>query len=97
MPDLTIAPLARDDLKDIGRYTQETWGVAQRNTYLRAFAAIFEQMREGIIMGRSRGEIRDHLLCYPCNKHMIFFRRTDAGDVEILRILHERMDFGRHL
>ena len=96
MPDLTIAPLARDDIKDIGRYTQETWGMAQRNTYLRAFAAIFEQIRIGTVVGRARGEIRENLLCYPCNRHMIFFRRTDIGDVEILRVLHERMDFERH-
>lgn len=97
MPDLTIAPLARDDIKDIGRYTQTTWGVAQRDVYLRTFATVFGQMRDGTITGRARDEIRDNLLCYPCNKHMIFFRRTDAGDVQILRILHERMDFGRHL
>lgn len=97
MPDLNIAPLARDDLKDIGRYTQTNWGVAQRDVYLRTFAAIFEQMRDGLITGRVRSEIWAGLLSYPCNKHIIFFRRTDAGDVEILRVLHERMDFERHL
>ena len=97
MPDLVITPLARDDIKDIGRYTQTTWGVAQRDVYLRAFAVFFEQMRDGTITGRARGEIRENLLCYPCNKHMVFFRRNDGGDVQILRILHEYMDFGQHL
>ncbi|WP_107496967.1 type II toxin-antitoxin system RelE/ParE family toxin [Thalassobius sp. I31.1] len=97
MPDLTITPLARGDIKDIGRYTQTTWGMAQRDAYLRAFTAVFEQMRDGTISGRARGEIRENLLCYPCNKHMVFFRRTGGGDVQILRVLHERMDFGQHL
>jgi len=54
-------------------------------------------MRDGAVTGRSRNEIKADLLCYPCNKHMIFFRRTATGDVQILRVLHERMDFGQHL
>ena len=97
MPNLSITPLARGDIKDIGRYTQTTWGTAQRDAYLRSFTAIFEQMRDGAVTGRSRNEIAADLLCYPCNKHMIFFRRTAIGDVQILRVLHERMDFGQHL
>ena len=97
MPDLTIAPRARDDIKDIGRYTQTTWGAPQRDIYLRAFTTVFEQMRDGTITGRARDEIRENLLCNPCNKHMVFFRRNSSGDVQILRVLHERMDFGRHL
>jgi toxin ParE1/3/4 len=28
--------------------------------------------------------------------HLLFYRLTDDG-VDIVRILHERMDFGRHL
>jgi toxin ParE1/3/4 len=97
MPDLAITPLARADIKNIGRYTQTTWDLAQRDIYLRAFAVIFDQMRDGTILGRARDEIRANLLCHPCNKHIIFFRRTDAGDIQILRVLHERMDFAHHL
>ena len=29
MPSLSVTPLARGDIKDIGRYTQTTWGMAQ--------------------------------------------------------------------
>ena len=35
MPDFRITPRAREDLKQIGRYTLELWGVQQRDTYLR--------------------------------------------------------------
>lgn len=96
MPDLTLAPLAREDFKEIGRYTQRIWGAAQRDNYLGSLAALFEQLRAGEIRGRARSEIREGLLCYPCKRHMIFFRRNRQGDVEILRILHERMDFERY-
>lgn len=32
-----------------------------------------------------------------CNRHVIFFRRDGQGNVEILRILHQRMDIPRHV
>lgn len=97
VPDLTLAPLAREDVKEIGRFTQKTWGVPQRDSHLGGLAATFARLRTGEITGRARPDIRDGLLCYPCNWHMIFFRHSGQGDVEILRILHERMDFERHL
>ena len=54
-----------------------------------------ENMGRGPITGHARDEIRGNLLCHPCNKNMIFFRHTDSGDVEILRILHESMGSGQ--
>ena len=30
-----ITPRARKDLKNIGRYTEQTWGKLQRNLYLK--------------------------------------------------------------
>lgn len=97
MPELTLTPLAQSDIKAIGRYAQETWGVAQRNDYLKSIAETFEHLREGFIAGRTREEIRTNLLSSPCQEHVIFFRRTHAGHVEVLRILHARMDFANHL
>jgi plasmid stabilization system protein ParE len=29
--------------------------------------------------------------------HVVFFRVADAGVVEIVRVLHERMEAGRHI
>lgn len=97
MPELTLTPLAQSDIKAIGRYAQETWGVAQRNDYITALAETFERLREGFIAGRTRDEIRTNLLSSPCQEHVIFFRHTHAGHVEVLRILHARMDFANHL
>ncbi|WP_295044951.1 type II toxin-antitoxin system RelE/ParE family toxin [uncultured Paracoccus sp.] len=97
MPELLISSLAREDLKEIGRYTQQNWGIRQRNSYLRAFSAKFDDIRNGVAAGQQRPDIRPGLLSIPCNRHVIFFRRNPARSVEILRILHQRMDFHRHL
>ncbi|MGC4025093.1 MAG: type II toxin-antitoxin system RelE/ParE family toxin [Mesorhizobium sp.] len=96
MAKLTITPIAREDLKEIGRYTQRTWGAPQRNAYLSDFAIVFERLRTGSARGRNQFEVGEGIISHPCNRHMIFFRRDSKGDVEILRILHERMDFMRH-
>lgn len=96
MPDILITPLARGDLLDIGRYTQETWGVAQRNSYLGAIAHLFDQIAAGQVSGRARPEIRDGLFSTRCNRHVVFYRIGAHARVEVLRILHERMDFARH-
>ena len=34
MPGFLLTNAAKSDLKNIGLYTQETWGVEQRNRYL---------------------------------------------------------------
>lgn len=97
MPDLTITPLARGDLLNIGRYTQERWGVSQRNAYLRLIADHLTDLQSGKTNGRDRGDIRPGLLTLTCRSHLIFFTRNQQGDVIVLRILHQRMDHLRHL
>lgn len=97
VPDLLISSLAREDLKSIGRYTQQNWGVGQRNSYLRAFGVMFDDICNGVTSGQQRSDIHPGLMSCRCNRHLIFFRRDPAGTVEILRILHQRRDFQRHL
>lgn len=97
VPKLTLTPMAREDLKGIGRYTQSTWGIAQRNTYLNAIATTFANITDGILYERPRNDIKSGVLSCPCNKHIIFFRRDADGDVQVLRILHSRMEFTQHL
>jgi toxin ParE1/3/4 len=43
----------------------------------------------------SRGETREAAVANPV--HVVFFRVADAGVVEIVRVLHERMEAGRHI
>jgi toxin ParE1/3/4 len=47
-------------------------------------------------LGRDCGHIRDGYRKYASGSHVLFYRLADDG-VDIVRILHERMDFGRHL
>jgi toxin ParE1/3/4 len=44
---------AKADVKDIGRYTQEHWGVEQRNRYLGDLDACFQTIGANPTLGNS--------------------------------------------
>lgn len=88
---------AEQDFDGIGDYTFDTWGEQQAERYLTQLDNAFQLLATTPSLGIDRSDLRPHLLSFPCNRHIIFFRRSAGGDVEILRVLHERMDFNRHL
>jgi toxin ParE1/3/4 len=86
---------ARQDLAEIGRYTQRRWGVAQRRTYLRRLDARMDFLIDHRQNGIARDDVRPGYRSFHEGRHLIFYR--DAADtIEIVRILHDRMDFRRH-
>ncbi len=97
MPSYTLIDLADEDLDGIGLYSLEHWGLAKAQSYLTDLDACFGRLARDPYLGYDRSEIRPDLLSYPCNRHMIFFKRQENGDVIILRILGQSMDFERHL
>ncbi len=97
MAAFRLTLLAEADFDGIGRYTQELWGTDQAVGYLTRVDQTFAALAASPALGKDRGDLRPGLMSCPCNRHVIFFRRDDQGNVDILRILHERMDFQRHL
>ena len=87
---------ALEDLKSIGRYTQQTWGQEQRNIYLSSLNHTFKLLAREPELGRSCDEIRPGYRKHSVSKHVVFYRLND-GCLEIVRILHGHMDVERHL
>ena len=46
MRNYRVTPRARDDINDIGRYTQQKWGKLQRNKYLKQLEQRFDWLAE---------------------------------------------------
>lgn len=92
-----LSDQAESDFDEIGRYTKENWGIGQAEKYLTQLDQSFHVLAQTPTLGRDCSDLRAGLLSITCNRHVIFFRRDAAGTVEILRILHQRMDFQRHL
>ena len=96
MPDFALRPKARADLDGIWDYTVQTWGRDQAKTYLRALNRAFKTLARKPELGRLYDEVYAGLRIYPSGKHLIFYFVTDK-DIDIVRVLHERMDIPAHL
>ena len=96
MPEFALRPRACRDLDGIWAYTVQTWGLAQAKTYLRALNRAFKTLAKNPELGRRQDEVYEGLRVYPSGKHLIFFFATEKG-IDIVRVLHERMDIQAHL
>jgi toxin ParE1/3/4 len=47
-------------------------------------------------MGQDCSDIRAGYFKIPCGSHVLFYRLSPDG-IDVVRILHERMDFERHI
>ena len=97
MPKFSLTRQALEDLREIGRYTQERWGREQRRHYLALLDRSFNDLAENPSQGQRCDEIRMGYRKFPSGRHIIFFRESTGGGIEIVRVLHERMDVGTYL
>jgi toxin ParE1/3/4 len=92
----TLAPRAQADLEEIWQYTAKCWTIEQAETYIRQLANHFASVAERPEIGMRCQEIRPGYYKFPAGSHVLFYQITDGG-INIVRILHERMDAARHL
>lgn len=97
MAEFVLSERALKDLRDIGNYTEEKWSEQKAELYVRMIIAECRELAKHPLVGRSYDRIRPGLRGYPCGKHVIFYRFLSPDRVRIVRILHERMDFPRHM
>jgi toxin ParE1/3/4 len=96
MKGYVLSPRAQKDIDDIWEYTVEHWNVRQAEIYLRQIQRAIETVAAEPAIARSCADIRPGYWKYPAGSHMLFFRITDQG-INVVRVLHSRMDFERHL
>lgn len=96
MSAFRLTKSAKQDLRSIGRYTQVTWGREQRNRYLKNLDASFHLLAEEPQRGKICDDIRPGYRKYHVGRHLIFYRQSTEG-LEIIRILHDRMDVEAYL
>ena len=85
------------DLKDIAGYTRENWGRSQLGIYLKMLDDAFHELSANPEYGKKIDDVRKGYYKYRIGKHIIFYRKASKNDIEIVRILHERMDVKSHI
>lgn len=94
--EFRLSPRAESDLEAIWQYTFETWSADQADTYHMQIIARLERLAAGELQGAACDYIRQGYFKLTVGSHLAFFRDAPYG-VEITRILHQSMDFDRHL
>jgi len=96
MRRLEFTPRARRDIEEIFDYSVERFGADKAEAYIRDIQRAAETIAEDPRRGLACDEIRPGYRKFSVGSHVLFFRAT-AARVVIVRILHQRMDFDRHL
>lgn len=88
---IRVTPRAREDLKNIGRYTERTWGKTQRNRYLKDIEARFHWLAENPLLGKHRADICEGYYSFPEGQHVVFYL-IGRKFIDIIGIPHKEMD-----
>ena len=92
MGTFTLTTKAKADLKSIAKYTQRKWGKQQREIYVRQFDDTFHLLAENPDAGNKCDFIKPGYRKFPVVSHIVFYRSISQLEIEVVRILHKRMD-----
>ena len=96
MSSYKLTTPAANDYVDILAYTLDKWGLEQYEKYQKLLASTFQKVADMPALGKTYAGTPRTVYGYHTGSHVVFYRRA-ASHVEILRILHQGMDFPRHL
>lgn len=92
-----LSPAAQDDLEEVVDYICQRWDIDQAETYLRELQHAIERAAATPHLGRACDDIRPGYRKLAAGSHTLYYRPTGDGVIDIIRILHQRMDIGAYL
>jgi toxin ParE1/3/4 len=97
MPSFSLTNKAIADLLEIGRYTEEHWGKVQRDKYLSLIDESFSCIAQSPTQGQDCSDIKTGYRKKSVGSHVIFYRQIADDKIQIVRVLHGRMDYASKL
>ncbi len=97
MSQYLLSPAAQSDLEQIWDYTRGRWGVDQAEEYLRELQRAIERAAANPRIGRACDEIRPGYRKHAAGSRTLFYQVTAEAVIDVVRVLHQRMDVDRHL
>lgn len=92
-----ISRQAIEDLDKIWMYTFNKWTKEQADRYFDLIITEIEFLADNFMTGKSAEQTRKNYRVTKVKSHLIFFRKAENDIVEIVRILHQRMDIKKRL
>lgn len=88
-----ISSKAKSDLIGIWEFTFKHWSLEQADKY---YQIIIDKIKNICIkpdIGKSYQNIRPGYWGAPVKSHIIFYKVADENTIEVVRVLHQRMDY----
>ncbi len=92
-----ISVKAAEDIEHIWLYSVEHWSVEQADRYVNLIFDEIEYIAANPGTGKDLNHVRKNYRCTKVKSHLVFYRLAEKQTVEIIRVLHERMDIENHL
>ncbi len=96
MKRLVLTEIALADLASIRRYSARTWGPDRTRNYMDALREAMKGIVRGTALTRERSDLRPSLQMVGSGRHCIFFESNNSR-ILVVRVLHDSMDYRRHL
>ncbi len=93
---LIFSPAAEADLEQIWRYTAKRWNADQADHYVLQIHGSCIELATGRRKGRSIKDIRAGYYKLSIGSHFLVYRIV-GETIDVVRILHQRMDIGARL
>ncbi|MCP4123492.1 MAG: type II toxin-antitoxin system RelE/ParE family toxin [Bacteroidetes bacterium] len=97
MTNYIISKEALEDLENIWIYTFHKWSVEQADRYHLLLIDEMKFISQNKMSAKSVGHIRVGYRMSPVKSHLIFYRISNKNVIEIIRILHKRIDIENNL
>lgn len=88
---------AVEDLSKIWNYTYEFWSENQADNYYELIVKTCIELAETPALGKKYPEVSSEIFGFNSGKHIVFYRKVTTNEIEVLRILHGRMDLKNRL
>ena len=92
MAEYVISEKALEDLNNIWIYTAENSSIEQANRYYNLIVDEIEYAVENFETMKDFGSIRKDYRYSKVKSYLVFCKRVENSEMEVVRILHEKMD-----
>ena len=98
MAKIRLSRKAIADLDGIWDYTAQTWSEEQAVIYYRQIYTTIQGLNSlPVFLEKGYDVIKPGLLVFKVGHHIVFYKKHKDGSIWVDRILHEKMDYQKHL
>ena len=87
-----ISEKASQDIEMIWLHTYENWSLEQADRYYNLIMDEIEFIAENFESGKSVDYVKKGYRTSLVKSHIVFYKKSKNNVVEIIRVLHQRMD-----